>query len=52
MLKEDVEKAFLVGDRGHDNDPSTFDKIMSDINFEKWLKAMKLEIDSIHSNQV
>ena len=25
---------------------------MSDINFEKWLDAMKSEIDSMHSNQV
>ena len=25
---------------------------MSDIDSEKWLNAMKLEIDSIHSNQV
>ena len=31
---------------------STFNKMMSDIDSEKWLDAMKLEIDSIHSNQV
>ena len=41
-----------MGDRGHDDDPSTFDEAMSDINFEKWLDAMKLEIDSMHSTQV
>ena len=52
MLKEDVEKAFLMGDGGHGDDPSTFEETISDINFEKWLDAMKLEIDLMHLNQV
>ena len=39
-------------DRDHGDDPNTFDEVMSDIDFEKWLDAMKSEIDSMHSNQV
>ena len=39
-------------DKNHGDDPNTFDKVMSDINFEKWLDVMKSEIDSIHSNQI
>ena len=49
MLKEDIEEAFLVGDRGHGDDPSTFDEAMSDIDSEKWLDVMKSEIDSMYS---
>ena len=41
MLKENVEEAFLMGDGGHDDDPSTFDKMISDIDSKKWLDAMK-----------
>ena len=41
-----------MGDRGHGDDSNTFDEVMSDIDFEKWLDVMKLEIDSMHSNQV
>ena len=52
ILKEDVEEAFLIGDGGHGDDPSTFDEAMSDMNFEKWLDTIKSEIDSIHLNQV
>ena len=52
MLKEDVEEVFLMRDRDHGDDPSTFDEVMSDIDFEKWLDAMKLEIDLMHSNQI
>ena len=51
-LKEDVKKAFLMEDGCHGDDPNTFDEVMSDIDFEKWLDAMKSEIDSMHSNQV
>ena len=52
ILKEDVKEAFLIKDRGHDDDPSTFDEVMTDIDFEKWLDAIKLKIDSMHLNQV
>ena len=52
MLMEEVKKIFLMGDRGHTNDPNIFDEMMSDIDFEKWLDAMKSEIDSMHSKQI
>ena len=39
-------------DRGYSDDPNTFNKTMSDIDFEKWLDTMKSEIDSMHSNQI
>ena len=35
MLKENVEEAFLIGDGGHGDDPSTFGEAMSDIDFKK-----------------
>ena len=50
MLTEKVKKIFLIRDRGHTDDPNTFDEMMSDIDSEKWLDVMKLEIDSMHSN--
>ena len=43
---------FLIGDKGYCDDPNIFDKVMSDIDSEKWLDAMKSEIDSMHLNQV
>ena len=39
-------------DRSHGDDSNTFDEAMSDIDFEKWLDAMKSEIDLMHSNQL
>ena len=41
-----------MGDRDHTDDPNTFDEVMSDIDSEKQLDAMKSKIDSMHSNQV
>ncbi|KAL0430538.1 UNVERIFIED_CONTAM: Retrovirus-related Pol polyprotein from transposon TNT 1-94 [Sesamum radiatum] len=35
-----------------DNDPKTYGEEMSDINSDKWLEAMKFEMDSMGSNQV
>ncbi|KAL0434592.1 UNVERIFIED_CONTAM: hypothetical protein Sradi_0167100 [Sesamum radiatum] len=35
-----------------DNDPKTYGEAMSDIDSDKWLEAMKSEMDSIGSNQV
>ncbi|KAL0386042.1 UNVERIFIED_CONTAM: hypothetical protein Sradi_2998500 [Sesamum radiatum] len=35
-----------------DNDPKTYGEAMSDIDSEKWLEAMKFEMDSMGSNQV
>ncbi|KAL0361228.1 UNVERIFIED_CONTAM: hypothetical protein Sradi_3807300 [Sesamum radiatum] len=33
-----------------DNDPKTYGEAMSDINTDKWLEAMKSEMDSMGSN--
>ena len=52
MLTDEVKKLFLIGDKVHSDDPNTFDKAMSNIDSEKWLDAMKSEIDSMYSNQV
>ena len=52
MLTEEVKKIFFMRDRGHTDDPNTFDKAMSDIDFKKWLVAMKSEIASMYLNQV
>ena len=38
--------------RVHGDDPKTYDKMISDIDSEKWLEAMRPEIDLMHSNQV
>ncbi|KAL0434384.1 UNVERIFIED_CONTAM: Retrovirus-related Pol polyprotein from transposon TNT 1-94 [Sesamum latifolium] len=35
-----------------DNDPKTYGEAMSDINSDKWLEAMKSEMDSMGSNQL
>ncbi|KAL0367253.1 UNVERIFIED_CONTAM: hypothetical protein Sradi_3615400 [Sesamum radiatum] len=35
-----------------DNDPKTYGEAMSDIDSDKWLEAMKSEMDSMGSNQV
>ncbi|KAL0434201.1 UNVERIFIED_CONTAM: hypothetical protein Slati_2754400 [Sesamum latifolium] len=34
-----------------DNDPKTYGEAMSDIDSDKWLEAMKFEMDSMGSNQ-
>ena len=52
MLMKKVKEIFLMGDKSHGDDPNTFDEVMSDIDFKKWLDAMKSEIDSMYSNQV
>ena len=41
-----------MGHKDHKDDPSIFDEVMSDIDSEKSLDAMKSKIDSMHSNQV
>ena len=50
-ISEDVEKMFLIENGVHGDDPKTYDKTISNIDSEKWLEAMKSEIDSMHSNQ-
>ena len=52
ILIENLEKVFLMGDRDIRNDPKTYDEAMLDVDFEKWMEAMKLEIGSMHSNQI
>ena len=52
MFMKKVKKIFLMRDKGHGDDPNTFNEMISDINFEKWLDAMKSQIDSMYSNQV
>ena len=49
-ISEDVEKMFLIGNGVHGDDPKIYDEMISNIDSEKWLEAMKLEIDSMHSN--
>ena len=51
MLTEEVKKIFFMKNKDHGDDLNTFDEMMSDINFEKQLDAMKSEINSMHSNQ-
>ena len=50
MLMEEVKKILLMEDKGHSDDPNTFDKVISDIDSKKWLDTMKSEIDSMHLN--
>ena len=52
MFMEEVKKIFLMKDKDHSDNHNTFDEMMSDINFKKQLDAMKLEIDSMYSNQI
>ena len=35
MLTKKVKKIFLIGDKGHGDNPNTFDKTISDIDSEK-----------------
>ena len=39
-------------DRDIRNDPKIYDEAILNVDSEKWKKAMKSEIDSMHSNQV
>ena len=41
-----------MGDRNIRNDLKIYDEIILDVDSEKWMEAMKSEIDSMHSNQV
>ena len=52
ILTEDLEEAFLVGDRDIRNDPKTYNETILDVDSKKWMEAIKSEIDSMHSNQV
>ena len=52
MLEENVEKIFLIGDGDHVDDPKIYDEVMSDIDYKKWLNAIKSEIDSIYESSI
>ena len=39
-------------DKDHMDDPRIYDEVISDIDSEKWLNAMKSEMDSMHINHV
>ena len=41
-----------MGDMDHVDDPKIYDGVILDIDFKKWLEVMRLEIDSMHTNQV
>ncbi|KAL0427776.1 UNVERIFIED_CONTAM: Retrovirus-related Pol polyprotein from transposon RE2 [Sesamum latifolium] len=43
---------FMVLTSQLDNDPKTYGEAMSDIDSDKWLEAIKSEMDSMGSNQV
>ena len=51
-ILEKIEKMFLIGNRVRGDNSKIYNEAISDINFKKWLEAMKSEIDSMHSNQV
>ena len=40
ITSKDVEKIFSTKNRIHGDDPKTYNEVISDINFEKWFKAM------------
>ena len=50
IITENVEKIFLIENSIHRNDHKIYSEMISNINSEKWLGAMKLKIDSTHSN--
>ena len=37
---------------GIENDPMTFSQAMNDVNYDKWLEAMKDELKSMVQNEV
>ena len=42
-ILKDIEKIFLMKNRIHGDDSKTYDEVILDIDFEKWLKAIKSE---------
>ncbi|KAL0411751.1 UNVERIFIED_CONTAM: hypothetical protein Slati_3764800 [Sesamum latifolium] len=52
-VPEPLERYGFLGVTGQlDNDPKTYGEAMSNIDSEKWLEAIKFEMDSMSSNQV
>ena len=50
ILTKNLEKAFLMGDGDIRSDLKTYHEVMSDVDSEKWMEAMKSEFNSMHSN--
>jgi len=46
------QELFLVGDNDHFDDPTPYQEAISDIDSNRWLEAMKSEMDSMYKNQV
>ncbi|KAL0403952.1 UNVERIFIED_CONTAM: Retrovirus-related Pol polyprotein from transposon TNT 1-94 [Sesamum radiatum] len=52
-VSQQPERYGFLGLTGQlDNDPKTYEEAMSDIDSEKWIEAMKSEMDSMSSNKV
>ncbi|KAL0292753.1 UNVERIFIED_CONTAM: Retrovirus-related Pol polyprotein from transposon TNT 1-94 [Sesamum radiatum] len=52
-VSQQPERYGFLGLTGQlDNDPKTYGEVMSDIDSEKWIEAMKSEMDSMNSNKV
>ncbi|KAL0293531.1 UNVERIFIED_CONTAM: hypothetical protein Sradi_6932500 [Sesamum radiatum] len=52
-VSQQPERYGFLGLTGQlDNDPKTYGEAMSDIDSEKWIEAMKSEMDSMSSNKV
>ena len=52
IVTKDLEEAFLMGDRDIRNDSKIYNEAMLDLDSEKWMEAMKSEIDSMYFNQI
>ncbi|PKI58225.1 hypothetical protein CRG98_021396 [Punica granatum] len=51
VKKQKTDKLETRSEKDRD-DPTTYEEAISDIDFSKWLKAMKSEMDSMSKNQV
>ncbi|CAL2271896.1 unnamed protein product [Prunus armeniaca] len=52
FLHENEGELNLLSDCKDIEDPSNYNEAMSDIDSQKWLRAMKSEMDSMYTNQV
>ncbi len=52
FLHENEQELFVHEEIYHGNNPITYEKAISDIDFSKWIDAMKSKMDSIYKNQV
>ena len=49
-LLHDMQKLHIHEEINHDDDPITYEEALSDNDSLKWLKEMKVEIDSMYAN--